>query len=269
MTEKTPPAVIVKTRFSMRWRAELPSRAWIDERFELLKRVTLPSLRAQTAPEFDWVVLTDPDWYELALSRFGELSLPGGVITVVPARADVGVTEPGLLEGVRRGRSRFVTTRLDSDDALAPACLQRIAEAASRFEDGVGLINLPSGAVLDWESGELWRRRFRDHYQGPFYAVMHPTPHRMFDTGGDHRRARGSLPVVALEGLSWLQVIHAGNIDNRIVGQSVAERLKEFVKGALDAVSPTQLVIDDMERINEPDAGRLLSEFEIQRDGLK
>ena len=113
----------------------------------------------------------------------------------------------------------------------------------------------------------MWRRRFRESYQGPFYAVAHPTPKRMFDTGGDHRQARGSLPVVGIDGLSWLQTVHSGNIDNRIAGQSVAGRLKQFVKGAIDAVSPTNLVIDDLEPIEEREREGLLSEFGILHPG--
>ena len=265
MTEELPPAVIVKTRFSMRWRGETPSLDWIDERFELLRRITLPSLRAQTASNFDWVVLSDPDVCPLVRSRFEELSLPGGTVTVVPARAGVGVTEPGLLENVRRGRERFVTVRLDSDDALAASCLEKIVAATDQLAGGAGLINLSRGIVLDWESGDMWERKFRERYQGPFYGLMHPTAQRMFDTGGDHRQARGDLPVVEIDDVSWVQTVHAGNIDNRIVGQTVAERVKQFVKGALDSVAPTNLVIDDLERLEQSDASRRLSEFSIQR----
>ncbi len=257
-------AVIVKTRFSLRWRGELPSREWIDERLELLRRVTLPSLRAQTLQDFDWVVLTDPDWEERVIEEFSRLAVPART-TVVPVAFDGRTSRPELREAVRRERRRFLVVRLDSDDALAPDALERMSEAARGLGEEGGLVNLPEGAVLDWASGAIWRRRFRPHYQGPFCALAHSDIDRLFDTGGEHRHAREGRKLVNLDGVAWLQTVHSGNIDNRIVGRTVADRMKGFLKRAMDVVGPGGRVIDDVEPLDQGEAEAILGRFGIDR----
>lgn len=264
MSDTDATAVIVKTRFALRWRGAFPSREWLDQRFELFSRITLPSLRRQALQDFDWAILTDPDWEDEVAARFRELDAPGQ-ITIIPVTAQGQTTKPQLRDQVRRDRKRFLVVRLDSDDALAPDCLGLMLTRAQEPGFEGGLINLPRGVVLDWESGQVWKRCFRESYQGPFHGLAHDDPDRLFDTGGDHRQARADRRVVSIEKPSWLQTVHGGNIDNRAPGNSGAERLKAFVRKAIDAVSASGLEIDDTEPVAPGEAAAILTDFGINR----
>ncbi len=260
----TAAAVIVKTRFSLRWRGALPSREWLESRFEMLKRITLPSLQAQTLPEFDWAILTDPELERDVAGLFRDVATPGRA-SIVP----VGSTEPTVseeaTESLRRGRDRFLVVRLDSDDALAPDALERIVAASRTLGDDEGLINLPSGVVLDWETGRAWKRRFRERYQGPFYALTHSNRDRVLFSGGDHRQAREGRRIAVVPDVSWLQTVHPGNIDNRLPGRTVGERVKTFLKRTADALSPAEICIDDLEPLNPAESADFLERFGVRR----
>jgi hypothetical protein len=257
-------AVIVKTRFSLRWRGDLPSRDWMEKRFELLRRITLPSLQAQTLTRFDWAILTDPALEGDVADLFRDLPTPGRT-TIVP----VAATEPTIpgetTESLRRGRDRFLVVRLDSDDALAPDALENIVEASRTLGEGEGLIDLPFGVVLDWESGRAWKRRFRGRYQGPFYALSHSNRDRVLFSGGDHRNARQGRDIAVVPGLAWLQTVHSDNIDNRLAGRTVGERMKTFLKRAADSLSPADICIDDLEPLNAHEGAALLEQFGVRR----
>ena len=264
MSQDAATAVIVKTRFSLRWRGELPTREWLGQRLELLKKITLPSLEAQTMGQFDWAILTDPALEAEVCELFREVDTPGRT-TIVPVAATSPTVREEVSESLRRGRERFLIVRLDSDDALVPDALERIVCAAGDFGDEEGLVNLPSGVVLDWGTGRMWKREFRERYQGPFYALLHSNRQRVLFSGGDHRNAREGRRVAVVPGLSWLQTVHAGNIDNRLYGRTVAERIKTFLKRTVDSLSPADIAIDDVKPLSRDESSTVLERFGVRR----
>jgi len=257
-------AVIVKTRFSLRWRGALPTFEWLRKRLDLLKAATLPSLKAQTMPHFDWAILTDPDLANVVSDLFRDLDLPGRP-AIVPVAPTAPTMREDVTESLRRDRKRFLVVRLDSDDALAPTALEHIVAAAATCGDGESLINLPSGILLDWTTGKAWKRRFRDRYQGPFYALLHANRDCVLFSGGDHRTARAHRRVEIVPGTSWLQTVHSDNIDNRISGRTLNERIKAFLRRTADSLSPADIAIDDLEPLDAETAATWLGRFGVNR----
>ena len=90
------------------------------ERVALLRRVGLSALR-RAGTELAWVLAVDPERHELASELTADLALPGGSVHLasgvgfVPGTDDL---EPD--EAIAPGHDRFVTLRMDTDDALLP-----------------------------------------------------------------------------------------------------------------------------------------------------
>jgi len=124
---------------------------WLRRRLEPFAAVCHPSMRAQTAPH-RWVVAVDERTPEAVL---GELAAFPGVELVALAAPqsveDLGRAVAGLLGEDASGH--LMTTRLDSDDALATGHLERLQRA---FEprDEPYFLNFPFGHM--WHERRLY-----------------------------------------------------------------------------------------------------------------
>jgi hypothetical protein len=219
MAAEGPPgeAVVVVTRLVVRWAGELPSEEWLRRRVELMLRITAPALQAQTAHGIAWLLQAAPERLDLAAQLCAGLRLPGGVVRVIGA----DVKGPQLPD-IHPGAQRFLTFRLDSDDAIDRRTVEQVLRASAAHPHGAPLFNLPAGYQLDWASGALYERVIRPDYQGPFLALRNQGRAAMLHTGGHHRRARRGRDVVEVPEARWLQTIHGGNILNRLASKRSA-----------------------------------------------
>lgn len=251
-------AVIITTRFSVRWKGVLPSEEWINHRFDLLKHISLPSLRQQTVQNIVWVLYTAPEWYGHVSDLFKSVTLPNGIIKVIPQNI-----KSKDLQDIHPEAERFMTFRLDSDDALSSKATERVL-AASALEGGDKvLFNLPSGIQLNWTTGEMFYRTFRPHYQGPFLAVRNTSRDRILNTGGRHYEARRFFEkVVDVSGLNWVQVVHGGNLRNKVRKNIELDRL---LKRAAEVILGPQIITADSCRVPSHLQQDLLAEFGIHR----
>jgi hypothetical protein len=250
-------AVVIITRFSIRYKGVLPSEEWISYRFDLLKRTSLPSLSQQTVQNLAWVLSTAPEWYDYVSDLFQSVTIPNGVIKVIPQGAG-----PEGLQDIHPGVEEFITFRFDSDDALASRAIERVLAASAHQEDGEVLFNLPSGIQLDWKTGEMFYRTFKPHYQGPFLAVKNVSRARMLNIGGHHRKTREFFRVVDVPGLNWVQVVHGKNVRNKI-RKNV--ELARVLKWAVEVFRGPQALTADLRRVPRHLHQDLLAEFGIQR----
>jgi hypothetical protein len=250
-------AVVIVTRFSIRYKGVLPSEEWVGYRFDLLKRTSLPSLSQQTVQNLAWVLSTAPEWYDYVSDLFQSVTIPKGVIKVIPQGAG-----PESLQDIHPGVEEFITFRFDSDDALASRAIERVLAASAQQGDGEVLFNLPSGIQLDWKTGEMFYRTFRSHYQGPFLAVKNVSRARMLTIGGHHRKTRDFFRVVDVPGLNWVQVVHRRNIRNKI-RKNV--QVAMVLKWAVEVFRGPQALTADLRRVPRHLHQDLLAEFGIQR----
>ena len=231
---------LLETRFSVRMGGHRLTPEWLQSRLELLRRYTLPSVAAQTATSFTWLLYCDESTEPAALEQLRleerrldvlRLALTG------PERSPLAVARAA----VREDADVLITTRLDSDDAIADRYVEAIQAYArafhrSRHEDLI--VNFPRGYRLDAGDGgrlyEDWmpnssfhsllerprrcqpktvtsgehanlRRRYADHrhiLQGDFGG--HARLHQHYATHQDE-----SMPA-------WLINVHGGNLVNRI-----------------------------------------------------
>jgi hypothetical protein len=267
-------AVIIVTRFGIHWRDRLPSKEWIDYRFEILKRTALPSLKQQTIQNFIWVLKTAPEHHNYVTGLFKSVALPNAAIKIVSQRPGNGVRLEDL-QDTYPGVERFITFLFDSDDALSSKAIERVLIASANIEDTDDpiLFNLPSGIQLDWETGEMFYLTFRPHRQGPYLAFMNASRDRMLFIGegkGGHVGARGfAKKVVHVSGVNWIQTIHGKN-DSSVIRYKKLRYKKPIVQLlSTAAILWPRLKIADASRVPTHIQESILAEFGVCREGSR
>ncbi len=127
-------------------------RTRLEERFAHFETLTLPSLRAQSDPDFDFVIVTSADLPAWALERLfaAAQSLPSAVIE----QHGPGRMMPLMRAVAQRARrdpsAPCLQFRQDDDDAVATDFIARLREAARLASD---LCAAHPMVGVDWTSG--------------------------------------------------------------------------------------------------------------------
>jgi len=211
---------LVETRFSLLVGTGegAQSPGWLHERLELLRRFCLPSVAAQTCDAFTWLLLcdesTDPDVLAELRAHAGEAPMLR-VVRIGGETSHLSLVE----EAIAPGTDVLITTRLDSDDALADEYVATVQEYAGSFRDSgrdAIVVNFPRGYKLDARRGRLYDSRMPN---SPFHSLLERPrpggPTTVF--GGGHATMHERHATHQDESLAgWLQVVHGGNLFNRI-----------------------------------------------------
>jgi hypothetical protein len=191
---------------------------WLEERFLLFERFCLPSLVGQTCQEFTWLVTYDHEGtprrsrrrLEAYERRLENLRLvPGGTAFRQVIARTLGSR-----------RCRLLTTRLDNDDAFhrsAIGVLQRHAAGHA-----IEFLNFPLGYCYSYPDGEV---RLFEYRSNSFLSLAENYDGEPPRTANSIRHAdAGEVAPVRQIGSepSWLQVIHARNLRNRLQGEPCA-----------------------------------------------
>ena len=192
---------------------------WLDDRFELFRKLCLPGVASQTRQDFEWFIFFDeqtPDRYRDEIARLQ---------TIYPFRAkftpmfEMDKIVPELVQ--RGGDAEWLlTTRLDSDDVLAVDHVSRLRELFDTPRRQV--VNFRRGAILSIKGEKPQLYRVADD-SNPFASLMEPMT---ADAGTiwavKHVEIDRIAPVLQVEGApAWLQVVHGGNVSNRVKGVRV------------------------------------------------
>lgn len=187
---------------------------WLEDRFRLFEEYCLPSVAGQTGVTFEWIVFCDsgsPTWMRTRMKRLSAMVscvyIEGRLSDEVIAKNVAGtgkVTAPYL-----------ITTRLDSDDALARdhlATVQRVFRGQERE-----FVEFPVG--LQSYRGHLYNVFYRGN---PFLSLIEKVdPSGVFSTVHcvEHTLVRRAGTVRSiLRPPLWLQVLHSSNVGNSLRG---------------------------------------------------
>lgn len=231
---------ILETRFSVRLRAHRLTLEWLEERLELLRRFTLPSVAAQTTEAFDWLLLCDVSTHPEILAQLREEARR------VPAlRIELTSDERPPLAVIRSAvhpdAGVLITTRLDSDDAIADRYLEAVHQYTKSFmhSDSENLVvNFPRGYRLDrvarrlyagWMPNSPFHSFFERPGHAPVATVMGQSPKLKelyatyrylsslgLESSGHARRHQHFLTCQDESIAAWMIVVHGGNLVNRI-----------------------------------------------------
>jgi hypothetical protein len=212
---------LVITRFSVRFAdaAEPFPEAWLDDRLRLLEAYCLPSLAAQTCSGFTWLLLCDESTPGAHVERLTALTKEVGgsaVIRTSTARSSL----PAVLAHLDPAADVLVTTRLDSDDAVAVDFVERVQSYLTAFRalrSETLLLNFSQGRTLDTRAAALY-----DSFQpqGPFLSLFErlgPAAEPRTVYSGNHGRLSQEHPLqIDASGPAWLQVVHGQNVSNHV-----------------------------------------------------
>lgn len=190
----------------IRFRGELATEGHVSKRLAMIHWIGVPAFEKLSTPwHWVWLVAPErydqvqegaPDYVHVLRQRYQDdgRPLPPGVVAEIPG-------------------DRFLSARLDSDDAYLPESLDRLAQQ----EWGADvLINLARGWTWEINEGFVGYYGFKDRKQGHYLLATNESREGMLDTGGDHTKARRkrdwSEIVHDRENRSWLQVAHGDNM---------------------------------------------------------
>lgn len=195
---------------------------WLEQRVDLFARICLPSVAAQTEPQFDWIVYFDaqsPAWLR---ERVEELRQERDFHPCYTGLFDSGGWARTVREviGPPQAGRWIITSNLDNDDALASDYIARVRAAArSAPASERYAINLPDGYVLC--GARLFAHR---HLQNAFTNLCEPDDGRLATTMTiRHMELADHVRVIQAEGApGWVQFVHDSNVSNRIRGVRIA-----------------------------------------------
>lgn len=208
---------VLLTRFSVRFTEDQPpaEEGWLAYRWGFFPDALASSLRNQTNRDFRWLVFFDaasPDWLREEVAESCPdlfdpvwLSDPWS-LPVVQASVAAVADQPYL-----------ITTRLDSDDAVAT---KFVADLQSHCDHQESLyVNFLNGVQVE-RNGAIYRF---DYPLNPFISYIErrspDTAPRTVFQDFRHGYCQNLAPVLNVVGPPrWMQVVHGSNLANDIYG---------------------------------------------------
>ena len=195
---------LLLTRFNIRvpeWRdvdkAGVPTLTpeWMDHRWELFERFTVPAVIAQTNQNFTWIVMFDRETDNIKDGPYLPLL--------------VGDDWLGDLQSYIQKPGWLVTTRLDNDDSISPKFIETIQKHVTLKQ--FHFINLTNGYTLNGHA-----LRPKHQIANPFITLVERGEDAKSVLFTPHTRAMQlRWPVVQVsEGRLWTQIIHERNYVN-------------------------------------------------------
>ena len=210
---------------------------WLRDRQILFEKYCLPSVKLQTNQNFSWIIYFDtqsPDWLK---KRVSELSASG---IFIPIYRDE-VSPEDLISDVRSTRSPgtniLLTTNLDNDDGLSIDFIERLQ--ASIVDETRTAVYIPVGLIQ--HDANLYLRHDPDN---AFCSVSEGWTDPKTCWVDWHNLLHEHMQVKELAGgPGWLQVIHAGNVSNRVRGRlvSAGSYRSSFAGGLSEVAEPKTL----------------------------
>lgn len=229
----------VLTRFNLRlWRRnkylkDTLTEAWLTKRFELFETYCLPSLAAQTQPDFVWIVLFDKATPEAFVKRAQALKDKCPQFLPVLVRSDASWDFPRIFGEVinvdlkrqrEKGRTieKIATTYLDNDDTLAIDHIERVRAAAEQAAHGT-FITFLYGLQYFEELNIATRIRYNNNHFLTYVERLddHRPPQTVFGFGSHAYVYK--FPACQVQEINtkdapaWVENIHRTNVSNDVI----------------------------------------------------
>ena len=170
----------------------------IEERIELFRRFTVPSIQNQLCQEFTWAIKT-----KLPLADLG-----------VECMDVVAVSSFQDAYKLGQGSNRIITTRIDNDDAVHTSYMAKIRFYAEKVKDGT-FIDF-NGYCYDSKNDKMYRSNKYIKGVSPFvsYVESYEGMHGVYRD--NHMKLRNHGEVLKIDSHVWMQIIHDSNQKNKV-----------------------------------------------------
>lgn len=192
---------------------------WLEHRFALFEKYTLPSIKNQTCQEFEWIVLLDfktPDRFKERIAVL-QRDCPQLIQVYVAPENGRDFAEIFRREVIERmNGDRLLTTYLDNDDALDIHFVKDVQARASELEDNT-FIYYDDGLQLFTDQHYLMRVHYpRNHFASVVERGDAARLKTIYGYGSHYYIDR--IPGVRIERVPdlplWCEVIHQHNMGN-------------------------------------------------------
>lgn len=229
---------VILTRFN------LPSRgseslvrakeSWLRDRVQLFEDYCLPSVLAQQAWQFTWIIYFDPHSPQWLKERIAQYVERGYFVAIFREEVD-SLQLLGDIRSVGAGNADvLLTTNLDNDDGLSLDFVQRLQEAVTDAETRA--LYVSNGLIQCQEKVYL-----RTDPVNAFCSVAAPWNNVTTCWMDWHNLLGNHMPITQIAGApGWLQVIHESNVSNRVRGQLTSPQpyRENFAGGLPTATEP-------------------------------
>jgi hypothetical protein len=187
----------IVTRFN--YPKNYPNR---EQRLALFFTFTLPSIKAQTNKNFEWILLCD----EPPVAVQGITYLPPGRYAGAHKEELKGEYIDYIREATK-DEDLVLMTRFDNDDMFMPTFVDDIQKAATK----PGLYEY-KGFRLDLRDGKFYKdKRHTPTITSPFITLAEPAKNLKTVYYCSHSKMWQHFPLTILERRNWVQVIHDTN----------------------------------------------------------
>ena len=191
--------------------------AWLRRRFDLFEKFCLPTVKAQALQDFSWLILFDNETPADARRKISEWANWPAITPVFMEAGAVDVGRRAVALAMQEPPDLLLTTRLDNDDGLALDYIKTIRSFAE--VDRPTVLEFPNGYVL------AGGRAYLDHQpRNPFSTLVEPVernpqyPYKTIYHGAHHQSQNLGQILEVSQAPGWLQVVHGGNLANRVRG---------------------------------------------------
>ncbi len=182
---------------------------WFENRLNLFTSRTFPSVKAQTAEDFIWLLFfSDEYWNEVqpVVDAIEEMANAHMIPIVNGEWINFDSEMRSAMESFLMEETHVISTRIDSDDAIEPDFLQLIQDQFSGQD--FCFVNFEWGSLLS-QDGLL--RRIRDPHN-QFCSVIERRALMKGILTWDHGKIAEVGPVIELQAAGrWTHVHHGGN----------------------------------------------------------
>lgn len=207
---------LILTRFNLQYEADNRigiEEQWLESRLKLFEQYCLPSIQKQTAADFIWLLLCNeetPKRYKQQLEEY-KTRVPQLEIVYCEWVEDVNTLYHRIGQCYAKEGEILLTTRLDNDDRLSPAYIERVQEIAAEMSNG--FISFPEGRQTFVGDHRSYRIRYIANH---FTTRIEDTGYRTV-LGFDHTRLtqqNDEVRIVDTREEMWEELVHGDNITN-------------------------------------------------------
>lgn len=198
----------------------------MEERFRLFEAITLPSVKAQTDPDFTFLIVTGKWFPEQHLARLQSLTqgVPQCEIRQYPPRPHRKIMTKAINEWRGPPDTPCLQFRLDDDDAMAVTFIERFKQTA---EDLGAITARHSSVAIDFNQGfvftagaegvKLWPYRYPYSAIALGMVVQAGSDDTIMSHG--HQNLWKTMPTMTFTGEDMMMRGHNDYNDSRLQGK--------------------------------------------------